>query len=691
MSQTTSHEDGTPALAAADRLDSWKEIAGYLGRGVTTVQRWEQDERLPIHRLPHAKKGSVFAYRQELDQWIRHRSREGVAKAVTSGEPGTASDLATQAPVHEAQAAKRHWTRLRLGTVASAIVLLLALAAWSAGLNRDAVATPRERLETRPQAPTPLRPVPVANTGDDERAPSLSPDGRQLAYAWLRTSQPGIYVKTLPDGVPKLFWPMGSPRERVYITKWSQDGGRIAFNREEGEDTYGLFAGPVDGPAARLTSMAGVGICWTPDGRALTFADRTSTSEPFSLYSIDLTTRERSRVTTPPAGSFGDTACAWRDDGARLAFTRFSTRFDADVFVVEPETGGPPLKLASGRGGIDDLAWTPDGDELIFTNQPGLRLVRADSTEAPVDVPGIRGQIGHPTFSKPTPLNAASLAFQTEGSNWNAWVWRADQPLQHEPWNGSGVAGEEFPALTSDGQRLAYVRGGQVWTANVDGSQTRQLTFHGAGSDRRIVTDPRWSPDGRRIAFSVPIGEQRDIYVIDADGSNSFRLTSEPSLEDHPAWSADGRWIYFRSDRGGLNHIWRAPASGGAPTKITSGEGWQALEALDGRSIYFVRGTSDSGLWRASVQSGEEQLVISGVRDSRWAVTSDGILFVDTQGRDSRTIRLLPTIGGRTRVVTTLPDDVGGGFTATADGRTVLWTRLTYRAPDVMIVSPWKR
>ena len=52
-----------------DRLDSWKEIAAYLGRGTTTVQRWEQDESLPVHRLPHAKKASVFAFKRELDAW----------------------------------------------------------------------------------------------------------------------------------------------------------------------------------------------------------------------------------------------------------------------------------------------------------------------------------------------------------------------------------------------------------------------------------------------------------------------------------------------------------------------------------------------------------------------------------------------------------------------------------------------
>jgi hypothetical protein len=73
--------DSEPGLSAdagrSERLESWKEIAAYLGRGVTTVQRWEQQEGLPIRRLPHAKKGSVFAIKSELDEWRRTRSQLG--------------------------------------------------------------------------------------------------------------------------------------------------------------------------------------------------------------------------------------------------------------------------------------------------------------------------------------------------------------------------------------------------------------------------------------------------------------------------------------------------------------------------------------------------------------------------------------------------------------------------------------
>ena len=56
-----------------DRLDSWKEIAAYLSRDVTTVQRWEKREAMPVHRHQHDRMGSVYAFSSELDAWVQSR------------------------------------------------------------------------------------------------------------------------------------------------------------------------------------------------------------------------------------------------------------------------------------------------------------------------------------------------------------------------------------------------------------------------------------------------------------------------------------------------------------------------------------------------------------------------------------------------------------------------------------------
>ena len=62
-----------PPAAPSDRLDSWKDIAAYLHRDVSTVQRWEKREGMPVHRHVHEKLGTVYAFRSELDAWWRGR------------------------------------------------------------------------------------------------------------------------------------------------------------------------------------------------------------------------------------------------------------------------------------------------------------------------------------------------------------------------------------------------------------------------------------------------------------------------------------------------------------------------------------------------------------------------------------------------------------------------------------------
>src|SRR5215510_7452356 len=60
-------------LTPKDRLESWKEIAAFLNRSERTVRRWEEKEGLPVHRLPHDKRGSVYAYAWELERWRESR------------------------------------------------------------------------------------------------------------------------------------------------------------------------------------------------------------------------------------------------------------------------------------------------------------------------------------------------------------------------------------------------------------------------------------------------------------------------------------------------------------------------------------------------------------------------------------------------------------------------------------------
>jgi TolB-like protein/Tfp pilus assembly protein PilF len=86
---------GTPRTASPpeDRLDSWKEIAAYLNRDVTTVQRWEKREGMPVHRHQHDRIGSVYASREELDAWVCSRN---LRVGQPNGNEASTPDLSVQ-------------------------------------------------------------------------------------------------------------------------------------------------------------------------------------------------------------------------------------------------------------------------------------------------------------------------------------------------------------------------------------------------------------------------------------------------------------------------------------------------------------------------------------------------------------------------------------------------------------------
>src|SRR5215471_6242644 len=76
------------AVPPNNRLDSWKEIAAYLGRSERTVRRWEEREATPVNRLADEKRGSVYAYRSELDSWRASRKQLLEADAPEPDAPG---------------------------------------------------------------------------------------------------------------------------------------------------------------------------------------------------------------------------------------------------------------------------------------------------------------------------------------------------------------------------------------------------------------------------------------------------------------------------------------------------------------------------------------------------------------------------------------------------------------------------
>ena len=164
-----------PDAPTAERLDSWKDIASYLKRDISTVQRWERREGMPVYRHQHDHRGSVYAIRSELDRWIASRS-----VAVESAGTVELSDAASGQPTRSGPQ-HRSWRPM----AAAAVVVVLAL---GFGISRV--------WRLAQQGPPGIRSIavlPLQNlSGDDSQ--EYFADGMTEAVIGYLTSIRGLHV-----------------------------------------------------------------------------------------------------------------------------------------------------------------------------------------------------------------------------------------------------------------------------------------------------------------------------------------------------------------------------------------------------------------------------------------------------------------------------------------------------------------
>jgi TolB protein len=152
------------------------------------------------------------------------------------------------------------------------------------------------------------------------------------------------------------------------------------------------------------------------------------------------------------------------------------------------------------------------------------------------------------------------------------------------------------PDIAPDGRRIAFVSNVSgnfaVWVMRADGTQQHRLL----GRPGFDYLQPRWSPDGTRLAVSVcdvRLGfiASCDLVVVRADGTGARRLLSDNRNNRAPVWSPDGRWIAFDSDQAGfVSTVWKVRASGaGRPIRLTGPnlEAFWPSWSPDGRRLVF--------------------------------------------------------------------------------------------------------
>jgi Tol biopolymer transport system component len=226
----------------------------------------------------------------------------------------------------------------------------------------------------------------------------------------------------------------------------------------------------------------------------------------------------------------------------------------------------------------------------------------------------------------------------------------------------------------------------EVWLADPDGANAVQLTSLGAPT----TGSARWSPDGQLITFNSNLEGQWEIYVVSATGGRPRRLTSHPANDNVPSFSRDGRWVYFSSNRTGQFEIWKAPTSGGDAVQLSHNVGYVPFESPDGAYVYYTQTVSAaSGLWRLPVSGGEAVKVLEGVVFRNFVVLDRGVYHIN-QVSGEATLEFFDFVSHRSTTLARGLGDIRYGLTATADGRTILHSRVDSTLDDLMLVDNFR-
>jgi imidazolonepropionase-like amidohydrolase/Tol biopolymer transport system component len=253
--------------------------------------------------------------------------------------------------------------------------------------------------------------------------------------------------------------------------------------------------------------------------------------------------------------------------------------------------------------------------------------------------------------------------------------------------------------ISPDGRTIAFDLLGDIYTMPINGGTPTRIA-----EGLAFETQPRFSPDGSRIAFTSDRGGGDNIWVMARDGSDKRQLTKEDfRLLNQPSWSPDGRFIvakkHFTTGRSlGTGEVWLYHVSGGAgvplvkkPNEQHQKELGEPIYAPDGKHIYYTRNTTPGPIFqyaqdtngavfaieRYDLDSGETESVIAGAGGAvRPTPSPDGkkIAFVRRERTKSKLYIKDLTTGGERKIYDALDQDVQETWAVTGVYPNMAWT-----------------
>ena len=263
---------------------------------------------------------------------------------------------------------------------------------------------------------------------------------------------------------------------------------------------------------------------------------------------------------------------SWSPDGKRIACGIFNGSVGYSSVVEVPIEGGDAQPIGAERwASVGRVVWLADGSGLIMTAQPESSSIGTQIWFVPYP----RGQTrritndlnGYGEVSLGLTSDSGTIATIQQVNYSGIWITASNE----DETRARQVLKTNLPetvSWTPDGKLVYASRTGEnwdIWMANHDGSETKQLT-----ADAFIDQQPTVSSDGQYVVFQSNRSGSRNIWRIDADGSNAKQLTEGNYVDESPVCSPDGRSVIFMSTRSGITAIWKVGIDGGVPVQLSN-------------------------------------------------------------------------------------------------------------------------
>lgn len=474
---------------------------------------------------------------------------------------------------------------------------------------------------------------PLTSDPGVETHPALSPDGRMIAYAGGAGfgTQRDIFVRGVADGTPIR---LTNTAEDEMAPAWSPDGRRIAFVRRIPGSPCEILVAPAPQGEPRVVGRCSVEtmtrLAWTRDGEIL-LSDRPTRVAVRRIRALSPDTGRMREVTSPPAASLGDLdpVVTHRDD--HMVFRRAFSYGVADLYAASVSGAGQRALTRDGWKAMG-YAFTADDKTLVFSSNrggdSGLWSVDFERPAAPV-----RLSLGLLEFGRLSADMTGLLVAEAGDYRSNLFAWRAGgAPIALT----NGNTSDWDPELSETGL-LTFVSdqngGSEIWSKDGDGQPTR-LTDLKASS----VFSPRWSPNGRRIAFVASRDGRTDVYLINAGGSGLRNLTTDGAARDELAWDRNGDILVPTLREGGWR-IERIDAHGGVAV-VPNSAGVLTIKSAGARGLYAVK-KDDDRLWRLDAGGVILSSPLIGIDpETAWTPTDAGVYHITGEPGGEAILRL---------------------------------------------------